>query len=395
MPGLFTRWFGRAPPVDVAETRAGVAWQAAFMPADGSGYAISATMAENLATVTACINAITSGLASLPAYVYSRDGIGRTEAPEHPVARLIRAPNRRQTWPDFLECLLGSTLLHGNGLAWIESNGAGQPVALWPLPWHSVQPVVLPSGRMRFDVASHMTPWGGSGVPRRLLDSEVLHLRDRSDDGFLGRSRISRAPAVLTAAAGLQTFSQAIWDNAATPSGAIEVPPGITPAGLHRMEAHFVDRYAGARNARKPLFLDPGSKFTALSVSPEDAEVLASRRFTGEELARLFGVPPPIIGDLTHGSFQNSETAGRWFAQFTLAPWARKIEAEFGRSVFTGGDGAHMEVDLSGLMRGDYAARWQANVAAVEAGILLKNEVRELEGFNPLPVAAAAGGPPA
>ena len=95
-PGLFARWFGRTPPVDVAETRAGVAWQATFMPADGSGYAISATMAENLATVTACINAITSGLASLPAYVYSRDGAGRTETPEHPVARLIRAPNRRQ-----------------------------------------------------------------------------------------------------------------------------------------------------------------------------------------------------------------------------------------------------------------------------------------------------------
>ena len=70
-------------------------------------------------------------------------------------------------------------------------------------------------------------------------------------------------------------------------------------------------------------------------LSPEDAELLASRRFTTEELARLYGCPPPIIGDLSHGTFTNSETAGRWFAQHTLTPWIRKIETEFTRSVFT------------------------------------------------------------
>lgn len=129
--------------------------------------------------------------------------------------------------------------------------------------------------------------------------------------------------------------------------------------------------------------------FTPISVSPEDAEVLASRTYSGEEIARLFNVPPPIIGDLSHGTFTNSETAGRWFAQFTLSPWANKLENEFQRSVFADPSGAtHIEIDLSGIMRGDYAARWTANVAAVQAGILTADEVREQEGFNPLPADA-------
>jgi HK97 family phage portal protein len=384
---MFGRLFRRKP----TETRAGF-----YAPAIGWGPSVAGTrvntaLAENLSTVTACVNAISSGLASLPARVYRTQGDGRVELPGHPVARLIHAPNPRQTWPDFLEWLVGSTLLNGNGLAAVETDGAGRPVAVLPIPWSAVQVVVLPTGRLAFDVVAFNTPWGGNGAPRRYLDSEVLLLKDRSDDGWLGRSRISRAPDVIGAAAGIQTYSTAVWDNAATPSGMLTLPPNITPAGKRNIEQFYTDRMAGAANGKRILFVDKDTTFTPMQISPEDAEVLASRRFSGEEIARLFGVPPPIVGDLTHGTFTNSETAGRWFAQFTLAPWARKIEAEFARSVFADPTGAtHIEIDLAGLMRGSYVERWQANVAAVQAGILTANEVRETEGYNPLPLAATA-----
>jgi HK97 family phage portal protein len=378
-----------------AETRASTFYAPAvgFGPSLG-GTVINTVLAENLSTVTACVNAIASGLASLPARVYRTQGEGRIEVPGHPVARLLRQPNARQTWPDFLEWLLGSTLLNGNGLAAIEYDGRGQPVALLPIPWSAVQVVALPTGRLAFDVVSYQTPWGGSGQPRRYLDTEVLHLKDRSDDGWLGRSRISRAPDVLGAAIGLQTYSTAIWNNQATPSGMVTLPANITPEGKKRAEAFFEDRMVGAANARRVLYADKDTTWQGISVSPEDAEVLASRRFSGEEIARLFNVPPPIIGDLSHGTFTNSETAGRWFAQFTLSPWANKLEAEFSRSVFADPSGTtHMEIDLSGIMRGDYAARWTANVAAVGAGILTADEVREQEGFNPLPAGAKPATP--
>jgi len=350
-----------------------------FAPVSGP---VSPIAAENLAAISACIQAIASGIASLPCRVYRVEGQGRTEIFNHPVSRLVRTPNPRQTWPDFAEWLMGQVLLHGNGLAVVEHDGAGRPVALTPVPWNCVQPSVLPTGRLVFDVVAHQMPWGGAGLPRRLLDTDVLHLKDRSDDGWLGRSRMSRAPEVLSAAIGLQTYSSSIWENAAAPSGMVTVSQRITKAGMDRMRADFESKYVGAHHGKRVIFADPDTSFTPISVTPEDAEILASRRFTGEELARLFGVPPAIIGDLSHGTFTNSETAGRWFAQFTLAPWCTKIEAEFARTVI--GADVHIELDMAGLVRGSYAERWAANVQAVQSGILLPDEVREIEGFNPL-----------
>lgn len=385
-PRILARLFGRLAP----ETRAaGVYGAAAFGPiGTAGGGAVSPAAAESLSTVCACVGAISSGLASLPARIYRVEGDRRTEAPEHPVARLVRAPNPRQSWPDFAEWLMGQVLLQGNALAQIESDGAGRPVALVPIPWQYVQPVLLPSRRgLAFDVVAHESPFGGTGQRRRLLESEVLHLRDRSDDGFLGRSRLSRAGEVLQAAAGLQRYSTAVWENAATPSGVVTFPKSISGDGIKRMRAHIEAATTGAHNAKRVMFLETDSTWTPMSVSPEDAEVLASRRFTGEELARLFQVPPAIIGDLSHGTFTNSETAGRWFAQFTLAPWARKLESEVARSLL---DPAHeLELDLSALMRGDDAARWAAHKIAVEAGVLDPAEIRGLEGWNPRPAGTA------
>ena len=278
-------------------------------------------------------------------------------------------------------------MLRGNTLSAVERDGAGRPVALTPIPWETVQAEVLANGRLVYNVSTSAAPWGGQALTRRYLDSEVLHVRDRMDGPYIGRSRISRAPAVLDGALGLQAWSRAIWDNAATPSVAVGLPPNITPDGKRRMEASFNERSVGAENARRVVFTDAGTTVTPLSVSPEDAEVLASRKFSVVEICRLFNVPPPIVQDYTNNTFTNAAQASLWFASNTLAPIARKFEAEFSRSVFS--DPAfHVEIDLSGLLRGDYATRWTANVAAVGAGILTPDEVRAQEGYGPVPASA-------
>lgn len=354
-------------------------------PIASSGIAVNHRVAENLSTVTACVNAVATVLASLPAYVFRTLPRGREEDAGHPVAALIRRPNQWQTWPDWIEWTLAQVLLRGNALSVIEYDGAGRPTALVPVPWENVQPMLLASGRITFDVARFFGPWGGTGLPRRYLDTEVFHLKDRTDDGLLGRSRLSRAPEVLGNALALQEHAGAMWKNGATPSGALETGTPLGPEAFERLRRQFEGRFTGSHNAGKVLILDNGLKWNSMSVSPEDAEVLASRKFSVEELCRLFQVPPPIIQDLSHGTFTNSREAGRWFAQFSLAPWARKIEAEFQRSVFAGDSRQthHLEIDLSGLMRGDFAERWAAHKIAVEGGILDPDEVREQEGYNP------------
>jgi HK97 family phage portal protein len=113
---------------------------------------------------------------------------------------------------------------------------------------------------------------------------------------------------------------------------------------------------------------------------------LEARRFAIEEAARLYQVPPPIIGDLSHGTFTNSETLIRFFAQSTISTWCRKIEAEIRRSLFsTAARRTHMiEFDMSALLRGSPTERWQTNEIAKRNGILTANEIRDLEGFGPI-----------
>ncbi|WP_156100436.1 phage portal protein, partial [Acetobacter pomorum] len=286
--------------------------------------------------------------------------------------------NENQTWPDLVEWLMGSVLLTGNALLTIQYDGAGRPTGLTPVPWQCVQVDRLASGRLRYTVIA----W--QGITRTYLDDEVFHLRDRSDDGLMGRSRLSRARDVHTAAAALQDYSLNMWQNQATPSGIItfeNARPG--PTALDELKQEVRNKFSGTGNARQVMVMSNGMKWQSIGISPEDAEALESRKFSVQELCRVYGVPPPIVQDYSNNTFTNATQASLWFATNTLLPWARKIEAEFKRSVFGASSPFEMHIDLSSLMRGDYATRWQSYGIAIQNQILTVNEIREQEGYNP------------
>lgn len=351
-----------------------------------TGQLVNARTAENLSTVLACVSAISSAVASLPVWIYRLSDQGRDVDKGHPLARLVRqGANAHQSWPDFVEWLLASTLLRGNGLAEIITDARGAVVELRPIPWEWVSVQLLPSGRLAYDVVELVGVYGGQGRPRRLLEGEVLHLRDRSDEGLVGRSRLQRAACVISAALNGQELAGALYANGVNPSGAIKADGPLDAKARANLKAHIQELYSGPANAAKFLLLPQGLEWQQISISPEDAELLASRRFTTEELARIYQVPPPLVGIWDHSSFTNSETAGRWFAQHTLTPWIKKLEAEFTRSVFTVESRRthEIEFDLSGFLRGDHEARWKAHEIAVRNQILTPNEIRNSEGWNP------------
>ena len=386
---VLSRMAARLGPVETRRTPGGIgAFGIGASAGAGSLGTYGAHLAENLATVTACVEVIAGTLSTLPAVVYRSLPQGREEAPRHPVSALIQRPNSRQSWPDWLSMMVSQVLLYGNALSILEHDGDGRPVGLIPVPWGSVTITLSASGQLVFDVQYVPSPWGNFGERRRYLQDEVFHLKARSDDGFLGRSVLSRAPSVLNAAEGAQTFASSIWANSANPSLAIRHSARLSPEGKGFLREEMTHLHGGAGKTGKVLVLDEGMQAEKLSMSAEDSELLASRRFSGEELARLFNVPPPLVGDLSHGSFTNVETAGRFFATFCLAPWARRIEAEFSRSVFPDGDGHHLLIDLAGLQRGDAAGRWATYAIAIDKGILSVDEVRSLEGWNALPDSA-------
>jgi HK97 family phage portal protein len=349
----------------------------------GLGYA-GVRMAENLSVVTACVELISGTIASLPCYVFEKLPNGRQEALDHPVSQLLLRPNLRQSWPDWLGMTMGQVLLWGNALSIVERDEAGNPIALIPIPWQNVNVTLLNSGRLRFDVLAMTMPWGGSGSMRHLFDDEVFLLKGRSEDSYLGRSVLARAPSVLRAAQGAQLFATSLWENMAAPSASLSHPSKLNAEAKTYLREQFRERHQGARHAGSVVVLDEGMKLTPISATAEDSELTDARRYSGEELCRLFNVPPQLIGENQFGSFSNVETAGRFFATFCLAPWARRIEAEFQRSVFVPGDDHHLMVDLSGLQRGDDQARWSSYAIARQYEILSVNEIRAQEGWNPV-----------
>jgi HK97 family phage portal protein len=355
-------------------------WQAL---GNSTGYFsnVSARAAENLSTVLACTTAVASALAYVPALIYRRDGNGnRIEVPAHPLSRLVKGGvNPQQTWPDFLEHWIASALLGGNGLAEIIRGGNGQLAGFAWVPWGMVTVQELPSGRLAYDVGD------GKGRTRRLLEGEVLHLRDRTDDGRIGRSRLSRAAETVQGVDLANRHARNFLSSGASPSGVIEHPGTMTAEQRTGLRSQFNERHTGAANAGSTLILDGGLTWKASQISPEDAELLETRKFGVIEICRLFQVPPPIVQAYEHNTFTNASQAGLWFATFCLAPWARKIEAEFARSVFTAGSGYELELDLSGFLRGDPETRWNAHKIALETGVLDANEVRQIEGWNPRP----------
>jgi HK97 family phage portal protein len=351
--------------------------------------ALTPRLAETFSTVLACVNAISGAISSLPVWVYLLTEDGRINDTTHDVARLVRdGANQHQSWPEFIEWLTASTLLNGNGLAEIVTDRrTGRIEALKPIPWPSVTVRILPSGRIVYDVSDVNSPGGGTGTTRRLLDSEVIHLRDRSDDGLVGRSRLARTGPPVRAGLTQEAFGEFLYNNRAAPSGILSFEGHLSSEQRDYVKASVSEGWTGVRRAGKLLVLDADAKYQPVTITPESLEMLAARRFSTEEVARLYGVPPPIVGIWDHSTFTNSETAGRWFAQFCLAPWIRKIEEAFRRGVFSAASRASHEIefDMSGFLRGDATARWKNHAIAVKHEILTKNEIREVEGWNPRP----------
>lgn len=365
--------------------------------AQGARY-VTPWLAENLAAYLAAINAISSAIAAFPALIYRRTSEGREEIEDHPVATIIReGPNAAQSWCDLIEMLVAETLGHGNGLVEIVADRRiGRVAELQIHPWRTVTPKILANGRLVYDVPNSNTFGGVSTKTKRLLDSEVVHLRDRSDDGLIGRPRLARCAAPARVALSMQSYSEELYDNSARPSGVLSINENISEEMAARLRTMAEERYAGIKNAGGLMVLAGGQlSYSPLATSPEDMEMLSARRFGVEEIARIFQIPPPLIQDYSHNTFTNSHAAALWFAQHTLGPWVRKLEETLKRALFTQDERRtfSIEFDMSSLLRGDAAQRWAAHDIAVRNDILTIDEIRHIEGWNAKPKTPAPANP--
>lgn len=335
--------------------------------------------AESVSAVYACVSAIAETIASLPLVLYRRtDEDGRDRAKDHPLYRVLHdSPNGRQTALEFRELMQASVLLRGNGYAEVIRGYDGQVRELLPLHADRVQVLKLDNGRLGYEV------FDDKGQRRRLLQEEVLHLRHRSADGVLGISPISAAREVVELAIAEREHGVATFRNGTKATGILKFPGKLSDPQRENVRASWASQYAGASNAGKTPILEEGLDYAPVSMTLEDAEWIAARQFSVEEVCRLFRVPPTVVGDLRHGNYSNSVEMARQFVTLTLrrhmTAWEQAISrcllTDAGRRVY------FAEHSVEGLLRGDSLNRAQFYERAIADGWMDADEVRRLENL--------------
>lgn len=334
--------------------------------------------AQGVSAVYACIQAISETTASLPLILFKRDGDDRERASDHPLYRVLHdMANPEQTALEFREYMQACVLLRGNAFARIVRGWDGQVRELWPLP-ADVSVMRLDSGRLAYEYTDR------KGTVHRLLADEVLHLRHRlGDDGVLGISPIAAARGVVELALSESEHGVNTFRNGAKLLGVLKFPGKLKPEQKASIRESWSSQHAGGGNAGRTAVLEEGVDFQPLSMTLEDAEWIASRQFSVEEVARLFRVPPTVIGDLRHGNYSNSVEMARQFVTMTLrrhlVAWeqaiAKQLLTEAGRRIY------FAEHQVEGLLRGDATNRADFYDKGISAGWMLKSEARRLENL--------------
>ena len=350
-----------------------------------SGRPVTERSAMQMTAVYGCVRILAEAIAGLPLHVYRyKDGGGKEKALDHCLYRLLHdEPNPEMTSFVFRETLMTHLLLWGNAFAQIVRNGLGEVIGLYPL-----QPNRMSVGRDLDTKAlyyEYQTSWdepAGEYKTIRLTSADVLHIPGLGFDGLVGYSPIAMARNAIGLAQATEDYGASFFANGAAPGGVLEHPGTIKDPT--RVRESWQQTFGGAKNGNKVAVLEEGMKYTPISVSPEQAQFLETRKFQLNEIARIFRIPPHMIGDLEKSSFSNIEQQSLEFVKYTLDPWVIRWEQAISRTLLTPREKTELFVkfNVEGLLRGDYQSRMEGYAVARQNGWMSANDIRELENLD-------------
>ena len=359
-----------------------------FIGASSSGKNVNERSAMQMTAVYSCVRILSEAVASLPLHVYKYNGDGGKEkAVKHPLYFLLHdEPNTEMTSFVFRETLMTHLLLWGNAYAQIIRNGKGEIIALYPLMPNRMRVDRDDNGELFYqyntskDDASTMK---GSMV--NLKPSDVLHIPGLGFDGLVGYSPIAMAKNAIGMAIACEEYGAKFFANGATPGGILEHPGTVKDP--KRVRESWTSAFGGSSNANKVAVLEEGMKYTPISISPEQAQFLETRKFQINEIARIFRVPPHMVGDLEKSSFSNIEQQSLEFVKYTLDPWVTRWEQAIVRSLFSTDEKTQyfVKFNVDGLLRGDYQSRMNGYAIGRQNGWMSANDIRELENLDRIP----------
>ena len=362
---------------DKPKNRVGGGWNFLF-GGTTSGKAVNERTAMQTSAVYACVRILAESVAGLPLHVYERTANGsKSTKPSHPLYRLLHdEPNREMTSFVFRETLMSHLLLWGNAYAQIIRDGRGFPIALYPLLPDRMAVDRNESGELVYTYQSDK----GQVKLRR---ENILHIPGLGFDGFIGYSSIAMAKNAVGLALATEDYGATFFANGANPGGVLEHPGVIKPEQADRLRESWQSQFGGA-NAHKVAVLEEGLKFHQMSIPPEQAQFLETRKFQINEIARIFRVPPHMVGDLEKSSFSNIEQQSLEFVKYTLDPWVVRWEQSLQQVLILPSEKAtiFIKFNLDGLLRGDYQSRMQGYSTGIQNGFMSVNDVRGLEDMN-------------
>lgn len=356
-----------------------------FAGRTSSGQIVSPTTAMQLTAVYSCIRILSEAIAELPLHVYryTPDG-GKVKAIEDPRYFLLHdEPNPEMTSYIWRETMMTHLCLRGNAYSQIVYNGRGQIVALYPLMPDQMTIERTEDGRLIYwyqRSPEDVRP--GELTLIKLQSWEVLHVPGLGYNGLVGFSPIQVAKNAIGSALAAEDYSGHFFENAAMPSGVIEYDGVIKDPDNFREK--FSKQFSGAVHSGKTPVLEEGMKYKQISLSPQDAQFLEQRKFSIDEIARIFRVPPHMLADLEKSSYSNIEQQSLEFVKYTIAPWVARWEQQLKKALFDDEEKRRMfcSFNLEGLMRGDYKSRMDGYAIARQNGWMSANDIRELENMN-------------
>ncbi len=382
--GLFSKIRTRDKPTN---STAGGAYNF-FLGTATSGKRVNQRSAMQMTAVYSCVRILSEAVAGLPLhlYRYTEDG-GKERATDHPLYFLMHdETNTEMASFTFRETLMTHLLLWGNGYAQIIRNGKGQVMGLYPLMPDRMRVDRDENGKIyyEYNVSQDDAHTLKEGTVR-LKPEDVLHIPGLGFDGLVGYSPIAMAKDAIGMAIACEEYGAKFFANGAQPSGVLEHPGVLKDPG--KIRESWNQTFGGSRNANKVAVLEEGMKYTPISISPEQAQFLETRKFQIDEIARIFRVPPHLVGDLEKSSFNNIEQQSLEFVTYTLQPWLCRWEQSMDRRLLRDDEKGKyfFRFSVEGLLRGDYQSRMQGYAVARQNGWMSANDIRSLEEMNRIP----------
>jgi HK97 family phage portal protein len=344
-----------------------------------SGVKIDAETALRSTVVLACIRVLSTSVAGLPLHLYRRlPGGGKEIAREHPLYRILHTqPNSWQTSFEWREQMMLHLLT--TGAAFDEKVYSGGSISeIVPLHPSRMKVEQIENMRLRYTYRE------ASGSSTVYTQDAIMSVRGMSDDGVHGLSMIEMARDAIGLSRACEIHGASFFGNGARPGVILSTDQMLSPEAAENTRNQWERAHRGADRAHKTAVLQGGLKVNELGGNNQEAQFLEARRFQVEEICRLWGVPPHLVGDLSRSSYSNIEQQSLDYVQNGLMPWLRRIESAIARDLLEGDDEYFAEFDTRGSLRADAAGRatyyntlWQLGVASV-------NEIRAWENMNPV-----------